>query len=270
MKKNQIVLLFIFLAFLPLNAYGQGAYDYLEKEFHQEKEKTFEELEQEKKEKKALEKILKERDVGLLLSQEEKILLKDQIINIAEDPKKVLIDYYGDLSLVEIEKGRFGNSLPMTELINLYNQKKYLNAIRGFAVHARKDNALAQEYLGLMHAFGQGVELNEKTALNWFHMAADNGRPLSQHHLGIMYFNGRGTDKNIITALTWIFIAAESYEPGESRDRALKDMEDIKARLTQKDTKRAMKKARKWFSEYKERVRKKEEEQRIKEIKGSQ
>ena len=74
---------------------------------------------------------------------------------------------------------------------------------------AEKGNAQAQFVWGNVHASGQGVRQNDKTAAIWYKKAAKQGNPEAQYYLGFMYQKGLGVKKNIDEAVNWYRIAAE-------------------------------------------------------------
>ena len=52
---------------------------------------------------------------------------------------------------------------------------------------AKQGDAEAQNDLGLMYRFGQGVLQNDKEAVRWYHLAAEQGHANAQFNLGVMY-----------------------------------------------------------------------------------
>jgi len=53
-------------------------------------------------------------------------------------------------------------------------------------------------FLGLLYANGHGVKLNNKTAMNFFHNACENGESLGCLNLGFFYKYGIDIEKNYI------------------------------------------------------------------------
>ena len=60
-----------------------------------------------------------------------------------------------------------------------------------------------------MYANGRGVPENDKTAVKWYTLAAEQGYAKAQYNLGLMYANGRGVPENDKTAVKWFTKAAE-------------------------------------------------------------
>lgn len=91
-------------------------------------------------------------------------------------------------------------TLPPVEAGNLedgiasYNTRKYAQALRLLKPLAKKGNASAQSYLGLMYANGSGVTKNDKQAVKWLRKAAKQGHSQAKKNLAFMSANGRGTD----------------------------------------------------------------------------
>ena len=73
----------------------------------------------------------------------------------------------------------------------------FATALREWTPLAILGNAAAQFNLGVMYDKGQGVPQNDKTALNWYRLAAEQGHAKSQYNLGVMYTEGRGVFRTI-------------------------------------------------------------------------
>jgi len=80
--------------------------------------------------------------------------------------------------------------------------------------------------LGLMYLKGQGVLKNDKTAVKWFRLAAEQGNAQAQSNLGVMYFKGQGVVQDYVRAHMWSNIAASqgSKEGMQNRDILVKSM----------------------------------------------
>ena len=79
----------------------------------------------------------------------------------------------------------------------------YATALKEWRPLAEQGDAIAQYYLGLMYATGQGVPLNYETAMKWYTLAADQGDADAQCNLGLMYATGQGVPQNYETAVKW-------------------------------------------------------------------
>ena len=78
-----------------------------------------------------------------------------------------------------------GTAGDMERAMQLYERQQYRPALDHFLAAAQSGNALAQEILGFMHAFGPalypGVAADSQAALGWFDLAARNGRPVGRY-----------------------------------------------------------------------------------------
>ena len=70
---------------------------------------------------------------------------------------------------------------------------------------AERGNAGAQFELGLMY----GRERDDKEAMKWFRLAADQGNAKAQVRLGDIYFHGLGVEQNDAQAVNWYLMAAK-------------------------------------------------------------
>ena len=56
--------------------------------------------------------------------------------------------------------------------------------------YSKKDIMNAQYNLGVMYDKGLGVPQNDKTAVKWYRLAAEQGHATAQYNLGVMYDKG--------------------------------------------------------------------------------
>jgi hypothetical protein len=77
-----------------------------------------------------------------------------------------------------------------------------------------------------MYAFGKGVPEDNKTAVKWWKLAAEQGIASAQYNLGVMYAFGKGVIQDKVYAHMWFNIAASNgKEKGEwLRDFAAEEM----------------------------------------------
>ena len=71
------------------------------------------------------------------------------------------------------------------EAIKYFNQKNYENALSLFQYAADQGDARAQNYLGLMYYYGQGVQQDDQQAVQWYRKAAEQGDADAQYYLGV-------------------------------------------------------------------------------------
>ena len=77
-------------------------------------------------------------------------------------------------------------------------QKEYTKALEGLKPLAEQDHVPSQINLGRMYHKGLGVEIDYKTAIKYYEMAANQGdNKDAQHTLGNLYRNGQG-EKNAV------------------------------------------------------------------------
>ena len=58
-----------------------------------------------------------------------------------------------------------------------------------------------------MYDNGQGVPEDDKEAVKWYRLAAEQGYAKAQDNLGIMYATGEGVPKDNVIAYVWLNLA---------------------------------------------------------------
>jgi TPR repeat protein len=61
---------------------------------------------------------------------------------------------------------------------------------------AEQGDAAAQNWIGVMYDYGDGVPENDAEAVKWYQMAAEQGDSYGQSNLGHMYDHGKGIPEN--------------------------------------------------------------------------
>ncbi|WP_417581650.1 tetratricopeptide repeat protein [Nitrincola sp.] len=74
---------------------------------------------------------------------------------------------------------------------------------------AEAGNSEAQNRIGEMFEFGQGVERDKLAAFNWYQLAADQGEVSAWHNLGRSYNFGTGVEQDYEVAEDWYRQAAD-------------------------------------------------------------
>lgn len=104
---------------------------------------------------------------------------------------------------------------------------------------ARQDLAIAQDRLGLMYLYGDGVPRDIPRALGWIRKAAERGAPAAQLQLGSLYSGGNCVARNYVMAYYWLAIAAKRadssvhiYNIVQVRDFADKWARSVRPALT--------------------------------------
>jgi hypothetical protein len=69
-------------------------------------------------------------------------------------------------------------------------------------------NARAQNNLGALYRQGLGVPRDYQEAFRWFLRAAEQGNGGAQNHVGLMYYKGEGVEKDLVRAYMWAYLAA--------------------------------------------------------------
>jgi len=97
-----------------------------------------------------------------------------------------------------------------------------------------------------MYDKGQGVPQDSGEALKWYHLAAAQGDAVAQYNLGLMYAYGDSVPKDYVQAHKWFNLAAATDTEKEDRDKAVKERDDVAARMTPAQIAEAQKLAREW------------------------
>ena len=93
-------------------------------------------------------------------------------------------------------------------------------AVKWYTLAAEQGYATAQNNLGLMYANGQGVPQDDKTAVKWYTLAAEQGYATAQFNLGNMYRLGTGVIQDKVYAHMWANLAGSN---GSKKGRELRD-----------------------------------------------
>ncbi len=84
----------------------------------------------------------------------------------------------------------------------------YETAYAEWITLANKGHMEAQASLALMYRKGLGVAASDKTAVEWYRKAAEQGDASSIFNMGYMYYKGRGVLESYSTAAEWFTKAA--------------------------------------------------------------
>ena len=96
-----------------------------------------------------------------------------------------------------------------------------------------------------MYARGLGVPQDYAEAVRWYRLAADQGHASAQVGLGSMYINGEGVPQSYVQAHMWHNLVA-SRATGEMRERAVRNRDRARARMTVEQVAEAQRLAREW------------------------
>ncbi len=89
----------------------------------------------------------------------------------------------------------------------------HAEATRWFRRAADQNHPLAQYFLGLSYAEGKGVKQDLSLAADFYRRSATQGYAPAQINLGVMYARGDGSPTNETEALAWFLLAAQSGQP---------------------------------------------------------
>ncbi len=95
-----------------------------------------------------------------------------------------------------------------------YLREDYDRALEEWRPLAKRGNVEAQNMLGYMYRYGQGVVQDFEQARHWYRLAADQGHARAQNNLGAMYRQGLGVTQDYVEALQWFRRAAEQGNGG--------------------------------------------------------
>jgi len=85
----------------------------------------------------------------------------------------------------------------------------YATALHEWKPLAEAGDATAQNNLGIMYAYGQGLPQDYAEAVKWYRLAADQGHAKAQYNLGAMYKKGQGLPQAYAEAVKWYRLAAD-------------------------------------------------------------
>ena len=95
---------------------------------------------------------------------------------------------------------------------NAIEKGDYKTAFTIFEDLAKKGDAPAQFYLGLMYDNGYGVKQDYFKAKEWYEKAAAQGDAKAQNNIGFLYGNGQGVKQDFKKAKEWFGKACDGGE----------------------------------------------------------
>ena len=84
------------------------------------------------------------------------------------------------------------------------------------------------------------------TAIRKLRPLAEQGNAKAQYSLGVMYDKGLGVPQDYVQAHMWYNLAASRFPPGERRDKAVKNRDNVAKKMTPAQISEAQKLAREW------------------------
>lgn len=106
---------------------------------------------------------------------------------------------------------------------------------------ADRGNAMAQNNLGALYRQGLGVPQDYQEAFRWFLRAAEQGDGGAQNHVGLMYYKGEGVEKDLVQAYMWAYLAAQ-----QGVDPSIEALDFLAEDMTPAQIQQAIDRAGKW------------------------
>ncbi len=94
-----------------------------------------------------------------------------------------------------------------------YEAHRFEEARSGFETLATEGVAQAEFMLGVMHEYGDGVEVSYSDAVRWYEAAAERGLTSAETRLGSLYVDGTGVPPDAQRARLWLERAARKRDP---------------------------------------------------------
>ena len=123
----------------------------------------------------------------------------------------------------------------------------YEKARYWYQLAADQGHDRAQNNLGVMHRLGLGGPQDFKKAFRWFHRAAEQGNGGGQSHLGLLYYKGEGVPKNYVQAYMWATLSAQ-----QGLDQAIQALTILENEMTPTQIEEAKELAKEWKPKGKE------------------
>jgi hypothetical protein len=105
--------------------------------------------------------------------------------------------------------GTAASAAPVRTAIAAFNEGRVEAAASMFQPLAEQGDAVAQNFMGLMHAHGRGLDDDPEAAARWYRKAAEQGYGAAQHNLGDAYEHGEGVERDPVAAARWYRAAAK-------------------------------------------------------------
>jgi hypothetical protein len=124
-----------------------------------------------------------------------------------------------------------GNASAQNNLGGMYEfgdgvTQDYAEAVKWYRKAAEQGNANAHYNLGTMYESGDGVTQDYAEAVKWYRKGAEQGNASAQYRLGTMYINGMGVTQDDAEAVKWYTKAAEQEEYEFFLDDEKKEIEE--------------------------------------------
>ncbi len=127
-----------------------------------------------------------------------------------------------------------------------YIRGDYATALKEWKPLAEQGQIAAQIALGFMYGFGRGITQDYGLAAKWYEAAAVQGHVHAQLSIASMYQDGWGITQDYVLAHMWLNLAAARLPPGEDRDMAVSNRDQIEKLMTPEQIAEAERLARQW------------------------
>lgn len=107
------------------------------------------------------------------------------------------------------DRGAAKGHIPSVNSLRALNNKAFMLELKSVKAKADNNESHAQNRLGEMYEFGQGVDRDLNQAVLWYQKAANQGLIVAQHNMGRSYNFGTGVAQNYSNAEVWYLKAAE-------------------------------------------------------------
>ena len=125
--------------------------------------------------------------------------------------------------------------------------KDHGESLKWYRKSAQNGSPRALAYLGFAYFTGMGDFPKDRIqAKKLYLQAAEQGHARAQSYLGGMYFSGSGIPQDNVLAYKWWALSSKHFPSGKNKDYALKDLKQLKKKMTRKEISEAEKLVRKW------------------------
>jgi hypothetical protein len=125
-----------------------------------------------------------------------------------------------------------------------FEKGDFASAARLSKLAAEQGDSGAQQFLGGLYSFGQGVPKSPAEAVKYYAMAAEHGWSEAMANLGKAYETGEGVLRDSVQALKWYLLA--SARPTEDPAMVERSVRNVSGTLTQDQLQQAAAMAKDW------------------------
>lgn len=119
------------------------------------------------------------------------------------------VDADAEQAKLYYERGARQGDLESVNSLRALKNKAFKKEFDSLLPEAEAGDASAQNRIGEMYEFGQGVDRDPDSAFSWYQKAAEQGNLTAWHNLGRCYNFGTGVEQDYETAEQWYRKAAE-------------------------------------------------------------